>query len=225
MNTLTSFIYQNETVVVKVSSSINLKVRGVCFRDICALSNKHLKAMNAMMKEFNETDLKKYESFFDDILLTCIVSDEKLEIEDLKIIKASGRIKLLKEIFNLSIFDDSFLKKYKPRINKKPGKKQKTGLEIAEERFTERALNERFEALGFESRIEDIIIVCEYLISKNVTNAYDLSIRSLYNKFKIHTDIDKAERKKLINNLMAILYVHHGESDAYNELIESLSEI
>lgn len=225
MNTLTSFIYDNESVIVKVSSSINLKIRGVSFRDICKLSDKHLKEMNKMLEDFKDEDLKTYVDFFDDLIITCIVTDDILEPKDLKMIKHNGRVKILKTIFNLSIFDNSFLRKYKTNINTNPGKKQKSGFEVADEIVTERALKERFEALGFNSRIEDIIVVCEYLISKNITNAYDLSLKSLYNKYKVHVDIDRAERKKLINNLMVVLYVHHGESDNYNKLIESLSEI
>lgn len=225
MNVLTSFGFENETEIVEINSGITLEIRGVSFRMLCMLSKEHLPAMNEMIVKFDKEYLVKHKDFFDDLLLQCIVSKDELDREDLKKIRSTGRMKILKTIYKLTMFDEAFIKKYKRKIRQKKGSKLIGAVEAAEQKYRKEAIADRAKAIGMPATFENLIHMCEYLITKNVTNAYDLSIRGLYNKYKVHVDIENLDSKRLINVLSAMLYMHHGEPDQYNELINNLSDI
>lgn len=224
MNSLLTFAFENKTSVVRINSNIILEVKGLSFRMICELSEKHLKSMNNMIKDFKQSDLSTYKDFFDDLILKCLT--QNIDIDTLNMhVKSAGKLKLLKAIYNLSIFDDAFLKKYKMKIKSAGNTASGGAVAVAEKKFRKEAIEKRAKALGFSSTIEDMILVCEYLLSRNVSNAYDLSLKSLFNKYKVHCDIENRESTRLINIIASILYMHHGDNDKYNELTENLSEI
>lgn len=224
---LLGFSNPSPSVAVEIVKDFELIVRGLSFDDICELSVLHLKTMNDLIKNFKEDDIVLKSDFFDDILLKCIIDEEPLKLEDLVPLKTRHKTKLLAEIYHLSFYDNAYLKSYKRKVNKanSEGKKVIGAVEAVEQKNAKEAKKNREEATELHPMIEDIIHIVNYLKSKNINNANEMSLKVLYNTYKVHKEIDNREDTRMVNILMAVLGVHHGNNEGYDTLKNKLNEI